>query len=282
MLRFVKMVSPAYDIYKRSGYPAGHPIANQDAANRIVTDMINDGLFVDFVERLIQIDSKGFMGRKYQLRGLDDMINGVIENGYTYDKMSGQFMENQQERISLNWGRLRNGDEKQLTVLRLDVVGNSALVKEHPRANVEKAFRDLREITAKAVVSRYGRLWSWEGDGALAAFMFGDKDRMAVFSGMEILHELFLYNRLRNPLTSPIKVRIGVHAGPVRYFSNINDSMKGETIRQALHLESITAPNTLAISRNLFMAFGHTMLSILSEEKNSGAFPYRQYSAGVA
>jgi class 3 adenylate cyclase len=277
MIRFVRMVSPDYDINKRSGYPTGVPIPAHDAANRIVMDMIRKGLYVDFVEHLIRIDSEGFMGRSYDLRGLDDVIGGIIEHGYSYDKTTGQFMENQQERISQNWGRLKGGDERQMTVLRLDIAGNSALVKNNPRNSIEKAYKDMRDIVANAVVSRLGRLWSWEGDGALAAFMFGSKDKLAIFAGMEILHELFLYNRLGSRLSSPIKLRIGINAGPVLYSHNMTDCLKGDTIKKAVELESKTEPNSLAISRNLFMSLGQAVLNIFSEEKNSGSVYFRQY-----
>jgi class 3 adenylate cyclase len=281
MIRFVRMVSPDYDIYKRSGYPKDIPVPAQDAASCIVADMIREGLYVDFVEHLIRIDNEGFMGRRYDLRGLDDVISGIIGHGYSYDKTTGQFMENQQERISLNWGRLKGGDEHQMTVLRLDIARNSALVKENPRSVIEKAYKDMREIITNAVVSRLGRLWSWEGDGALAAFVFGSKDKLAIFAGMEILHELFLYNRIGNPLSSPIEVRIGINAGPVLYSHNMTDCLKGETIKKALELESKTDPNSLAISRNLFMSLGQALLNAFGGEKNSGSMSFRQYQVGL-
>jgi class 3 adenylate cyclase len=281
MIRFVRMVSPNYDIYKRSGYPANTPIPAHDAANRIVVDTIREGLYVDFVEHLIQIDNKGFMGRKYALRGLDDVIGGIIEHGYSYDKTTGQFMENPQERISLNWGRLKGGDERQMTVLRLDIAGNSALVKNNPRNSIEKAYKDMRNIITNAVVSRLGRLWSWEGDGALAAFMFGSKDRLAIFAGMEILHELFLYNKLDSPLSSPIKVRIGINAGPVLYSHNMTDCLKSDTIKKAVELESKTDPNSLAISRNLVMSLSQAVLNIFGGEKSSGSVNFRQYQVNL-
>jgi class 3 adenylate cyclase len=281
MIRFVRMVSPDYDIYKRSGYPKDSPIPTQDAASRIVIDMIRDGRYVDFVEHLIQIDSGGFMGRRYDLRGLDDVIGGIIEHGYNYDKATGQFMENQKERISLNWGRLKGGDERHMTLLRLDIAGNSVLVKENPGNSIEKAYRDMRVIVTNAVVSRLGRLWSWEGDGALAAFMFGNKDKLAIFAGMEILHELFIYNKTGNPLNSPIRVRIGLNAGPVRYSHNMTDCLKGDAIKKVVELESKTAPNSLAISRNLFMSLGQAMLSVFAAEQSSGSVHFRQYQANL-
>ena len=39
------------------------------------------------------------------------------------------------------------------------------------------------------------------------------KERSAVLAGMEILNELFFFNRARNPLDSPLRVRIAAHSG---------------------------------------------------------------------
>ena len=207
MIRFTEMVNPDYDIYKRTGYPKGHPIASNDAASRIVVDMIQDGYYVDFVEMLIKLDSQGYMGHRYAMRGLDDVLSDVIQAGYSYDKTTAQFFENQKERITRNWGRLYEGDERHMAVLRLDIAGNSILVKENQKQLIDKAYGDLRKIVTKAVVSRLGRLWTWEGDGALGVFMLGNFTRMAICAGMEILNEMFLYNKIGNPLNAEIKLR---------------------------------------------------------------------------
>jgi class 3 adenylate cyclase len=257
------------------------PISNQSAAQRIVADMIQDGFYIDFVETLLQIDSKGYMGRRYAMKGLNDVITGLIDEGYSFDKVSGQFLENQRERISINWGRLKEGDERKMTVLRLDIAGNSGLVKNNPRAKIEQAYNDLRNIVSRAVTSRLGRLWSWEGDGALAAFLFGSMEKTVVYTGMEIIHELFFYNRLRNPLNSPINLRLGAHIGQVRYSDNEIERMKNETAKEATVLEALAAINTLSVSYNLYITMDQHTLDLFSAEKNSRGRKYRQYKLGT-
>lgn len=278
MIRFVKMVDPDYDIYKRSGYPQDHPIPSQDAAARIVSDMIQGGCYIDFVELLIEVDRSGYMGRRYELRGLDDVVGDIIQAGFSYDKTTRQFFENQRERISRNWGRLVDGNERQMAVLRLDIAGNSILVKENPRNRIEKAYGDLRTIVTKAVVSRLGRLWSWEGDGALGVFMLGDYNRMIVLAGIEILNEMFLYNKTANPLNSELKIRISAHSGPVVYYVNEAECLKSDTIKKAVTLESKAAvPNSLVISESLAVTREQILLDIFSTEKNSPSGKYRLY-----
>jgi class 3 adenylate cyclase len=282
MIRFAQLVCPGYNIYRRLGLTEGMPVSNQNAAQRIVIDMIQDGFYVEFVEALIRIDAEGYMGRRYALRGLTDVVSGLIQTGYNFDKISGRFFENQNERITANWGRLQEGDERRMTALRLDIVGNSVLVKENPREKINKAYKDLRAIVERAVIKRLGRLWSWEGDGALGVFMLGSIEKMAVYAGMEILHELFFYNRLDNPLGSPIAVRIAVHIGVVLYSGNVVERLKSETIKQAVALESkAAAANSMAVSYNLFMSMDQSTMDLFTPEKIQAGIKFRLYSVGV-
>jgi class 3 adenylate cyclase len=278
MVRFAKMAYPGYDIYKSSGYPKGTPISSQDAANRIVTDMLQDGYYIDFIETLIRVDNSGYMGRRYAFRGLDDVISDVIQAGYSYDNETKQFFEDQSQQITRNWGRLIEGDERQMAVLRLDVVGNTILVKENPKSLIDKAYGDLRKIVSDAVVSRLGRLWIWEGDGSLCAFMLGNYSRMAIFAGMDILNEMFLYNKMKNPLNSIIKLRISVHSGDFLYSENDIKCLKNDIVLKATTLESKAAiPNSLVISESLAVSQDQSLLNIFSDVKAVSSDKYRIY-----
>jgi hypothetical protein len=283
MIRFAQIASPQYDIYKNSGIPEGIPISNQNAATMIVTDLIEENRIIDFVEALIEIDLHGYMGRRYELRGLNDVVTSIVDAGYVYDSATGQFFENQSERISQNWGRLREDDEKIMAVLRLDIVGNSSLVKQNPSTSIKKAYDALREIVTKAVVSRLGRLWSWEGDGALGVFLFGHKEKAAVYAAMEILHELFFYNKLENPLNKDINVRIAVHLGPIRYSNNSMERLKNETIKEAVRHESESIPsNTVGVSWNVYLSVDKSIQDLLYlPGKRASENAVRLYQVGV-
>jgi len=278
MVRFAGMAYPDYDIYESSGYPRGYPISSQDAADRIVADMIQDGYYVDFIETLAKIGAKGFMGRPYIFKDFDDVIDDVIEAGYSYDEETYQFFEDQSQQISRNWGRLLEGDERQMAVLRLDIAGNSILVKENPKPLIDKAYNDLREIVSNAVVSRFGRLWIWEGDGSLGVFMVGNYSRMAILAGIDIINEMFIYNKMRNPLNSVIKLRISVHSGDLIYSENDIKCLKAETVRKATSLESKAAvPNSLVISESLALSQDQSILNLFSNAKSVSSEKYRIY-----
>lgn len=279
MVRFVRLMDPEYDVYQRSGIPRNIPITNQTAAEQIVQDIVDEGRFIDFVEVLVKIDAEGYMGRTYPIKGLVNVLKILIQEGFIFDHSTGQFFENANERTSPDWGRLRDGDERQAAVLRLDVVANSALVKRNDAANVEKAYADLRSIVYKAVVSRFGRVWSWEGDGALAAFLFGPKERASVLAGMEILNELFFWNRLASPLSEPLRVRLAVHGGPIRYRDSLMELLKNDTLKDVEQIEARATPcNTLSASSNLFLSIDRAIHERFGPEKLVRSFSVRQYA----
>jgi len=268
MVRFAGIAYPGYDIYVSSGFPRGIPIPSQDAANRIVLDMIEDGYYVDFVELLIQIDSVGHMGRIYPLRDLDYVVDDVLQAGYSFDKTTGQFFEDQSRQITNNWGRLLENDERQMAVLRLDIAGNTILVKENPKELIDKAYGDIRNIVTEAVVSRLGRLWSWEGDGALGVFMLSDYSRIAIFAGMDIINRMYLFNKMDNPLNSNVNLRLAIHSGSVIYSENELKYSKADVIKIAKTLEAKAAiPNSLVISDGVARSQDQSVLNIFSDTK---------------
>jgi class 3 adenylate cyclase len=282
---FARMADPDYDLHKSYGFSKGHPIGIHEAADRIVGDMVQNGFYIDFVEALIRVDSRGYMGRTIAFRGLDDVIGDMIQAGYNFDKATGLFFEDQSQQVTRNWGRLLEGDERQMAVMRLDIVGNSILVKENPKPLIDKTYSNLRKIVNNAVVSRLGRLWTWEGDGALGVFMFDDYSRLAVFAAMEILNEMFLFNKTENPLNSNIRLRIAVHSGLLAYSDNETKCLKADTVQKAVTLESKAAvPNSLVISESLAMAQEQGLHDIFSNAKvvPNSTDKYRIYQVSQA
>jgi class 3 adenylate cyclase len=268
MNRFAKMTNPDYDLYKSFGFSKGHPIGIHEAADRIVGDMVQNGNYMNFVETLVKVDSKGYMGHRFAFRGLDDVIGDVLQTGFNFDKTTGIFFEDQSKYITRNWGRLMEGDERPVAVMRLDIVGNSLLVKNNPKQLVDRAYSDLRKIVTDAVVSRLGRVWIWEGDGVLGAFMLGNYSSMAIFAAMDIMGEMFLYNKTENQLKSGINLRIAVHSGDITYTENETKISKADTVKTAVKLESKAAvSNSLVISESLAMSQDQSLLDIFSDVK---------------
>jgi class 3 adenylate cyclase len=208
-----------------------------------------------------------------------DIINGVIDLGYVYDPENDMFTENSAQRRTRNWGTLRQGQEYTITFLRVDIAGNSELVRMNSEEKINTAYGRFREIVQSAVDRRDGRIWSWDGDGGLAAFFRGHKHQHAVLAGMEIIHELFLYNRTANPLPEPLKVRIAAHSGPFEYTTDEEALQDSETVARVVEIEEqLCAPSAMTISEVVKMMLDSVILGRLREFKDDSFKRYYSYA----
>ena len=156
----------------------------------------------------------------------------------------------------MGWGTLREGQSYEFALLRVDIAGNSELGAPIPRSVIAAVYGALRDLVTRIVEKRDGRIWSWEGDGGLAAFYFMDKTIQATLCGMEIVHELLLQNLLFPALPEPLRVKLAVHAGPCRFLASAKES-GGDTVRRVEMLESAyTAPGSLTVSPGVFTDLG--------------------------
>ena len=241
-----------YDLHRRTGFPSSVPIPNREAARQIVEDMIAEKQFLPFISLLIDVNRSGFVGRRYRIPRMQEILAEVTEEGYSYDAEARAFVENAVQRRTKDWGVLLDGTSYALCFLVLDIVGNSELVRRYGSDEVTRLYTDVRRVMRRVVEKRDGRLWLWEGDGGLAAFYIGDINVAAVHSGMEILHELFLYNRLWSPLDELIEVRLGIHGGQVEYHEQIG-AIESPVLAKAERIESeVAVPDNLAVSPSVY------------------------------
>jgi len=279
VVRIARTMIPGYNIHERSGIPENIPITVQTAAEQTVRDIVETGRYLQLIEFLIVMDSGGYMGREYPLLHLGELVKAIHAEGYRYDRATGLFMEDAKDKVSVNWGRLADGEERQFALLRLDIVHNSILVKENDKERIDAAYAELRSVVSRAVNSRMGRVWLWEGDGCLCGFLFGKKERSAILAGMEILHELYFFNRLFNPLSAPLQVRIAAHGGPLRYTADPDALKKAESIREVTDIESrYTAADNLCVSANLFLSMDRVIQDRFRPEKALGGMKLRHYA----
>ena len=248
MTHVAREIFPAYDIHERTGFPPSMSIPNLDVASQIVTDVLASGKFLSFVRLLISAQDDGIMGKRYPISFLREIIKGTYDLGFVFDSVNGLFTENPSVRRSRNWGALEEGVEYPFAFLAIDIAGNSRLVKSYPKTAVDKTYADLRKLVSDSIDRRNGRIWNWEGDGGLVAFFFGEKHTSAVLSAMEIINELFIYNRTSRVLDEPLVVRVGVHGGSCEYSANMEHLHNLDTIAETYNMESVAKPNSVTIS----------------------------------
>lgn len=256
MVRLARRVVPDYDIHERTGFQRSMPIPSLDVAGQIARDLGAGIPLLRFVETLIEVDGSGFMGSRVRVRQLEPLIREVETLGYAWDESTRLFMETDEAARTRAWSFLQEGEVHELSFLKVDVVASSKLVRSHSRAKIDRAYQDLQRIVVAAVYRRNGRVWHWEGDGGVLAFLFGDKNVQAALAGMEIILELFLYNTFRCTLSSPLSVRVAVHTGPCPYHESFN-RIQSDTLRRLGIIESrFTRPDSVTLSPGVYSDLG--------------------------
>lgn len=140
--------------------------------------------------------------------------------------------------------------------IAIDIVGHSILVKENPYEVFERIFDAFGDLVEKHVRINKGRLWSWAGDGGLAAFYEGKnisaKVKDAIQASFSILSSLENFNKkYAFPTNDKIKVRIAVHSGYARYRKSVA-RIHSKDINFVCHLEHrCTHPNSISISEEV-------------------------------
>jgi len=265
--RIAKDVMGAYDLHGRTGFRDSIPISGQIAASAVVDDAAERGRFLLLVERMAQIDRDGFMGRPYKIPILRDLFKAIQAEGYVWDEGTRHFMENPSMRRTPNWGRLIENEEYRFSLLRLDIVKNSRLVKQHGEEAARLMYGELRDRFARCVEHRHGRVWKWEGDGGMAAFHYGHGPTSAALAGIAFIHELYFFNRTANTLGEPISVRIAAHSGPLLYSASAAEVSKQETAKELVEIESRkTPPDALCLSTVLSQTLDRVILDRFEED----------------
>jgi class 3 adenylate cyclase len=256
MEKVARTVIPDYDVHERSGFPPNIPMPRADAARHILKDITREGYFLKLIEALIEVTSHGDMGREIRIPLLARIVSEVEGQGYSYSREKGVFIEAGAGAHTMGWGTLREGRSYEFALLRVDIAGNSVLVRRYPKTLIDSVYGTLRDLVTRMVEKRDGRVWGWEGDGGLAAFYFMDKTIQATLCGMEIVHELLIQNLFSEAMPEPLRVRLAVHAGPCRFMASAKEA-GGDTIRRVEMLESAyTAPGSLTVSPGVYTDLG--------------------------
>ena len=112
--------------------------------------------------------------------------------------------------------RSSEAERRQLTVMFADLVGSTNLAGQLDPEDLRAVVRAYQQTSAE-VIERYGgHIAQYLGDGLLVYFGYPaaheDDGARAVRTGLEILTAL---QSLNAQLSTPVRVRIGIHTGPV-------------------------------------------------------------------
>ena len=154
--------------------------------------------------------------------------------------------------------QLPEAERRQLTVLFCDLVGSTALSAQLDPEELREVVRAYQDTCAKVIARFEGYIAQYLGDGLLVYFGYPlaheDDAQRAVRAGLGMVEAIGQLNsRLREERGVHLAVRLGIHTGLV-VVGEVGSGPRqeqlalGETPNLAARLQSIAAPNTLAIS----------------------------------
>ncbi|MCX7786429.1 MAG: adenylate/guanylate cyclase domain-containing protein [Spirochaetes bacterium] len=252
------LVDKKYDHYILSGTERHITISSRKAA-LILCDTIGsdrNGGLLRLIQFVTGLDGKLFLNRTVELQRLESFLTSMTRYGYQYDYKTGKIVPASKDTARLkNWGALRDDKTYDCTVMSIDIVRNSELVRTHGQKLMEKLYFKFTSFLDHLMEHYDGRIWNWAGDGGLLALTFKGHETRAVLCALDIQRSLIVFQLSPEyPLPEDFALRIGLDSGKVK-FNMDTGKIVSDVINYAAHLEKQWAkPGCVAISDTVFEA----------------------------
>jgi class 3 adenylate cyclase len=166
------------------------------------------------------------------------------------------------EKILAQRGKIE-GERKQVTVMFCDMRGFTPLSEKLGHEAMYSIMDEVFEILIHRVIDYGGTVNKMTGDGIMALFgapiALEDAPQRAIRSALSIQREMArVSNRIKSESgIRPIRMRIGIHTGPVVVGTLGNDlrvefTAVGETVNLASRMEGLAEPGTVYITEDTF------------------------------
>ena len=152
------------------------------------------------------------------------------------------------------------GERKQVTVMFCDMEGFTLLVERLGPEEAYSIMDEVYEILIHKVHDFEGTVNEMTGDGIMALFgapiALEDAPQRALWSALSIHREIAKFNDQKKG-TMPIKMRIGIHTGPVVVGTLGNDlrvefKAVGDTVNLASRMEGLAESGTTYVTKQTF------------------------------
>ena len=179
------------------------------------------------------------------------------------DKIQRYLPKGLTEKILAQRGKIE-GERKQVTVMFCDMEGFTPLVEQLGPEEAYGIMDKVYEILIHKVHDYEGTVNEMTGDGIMALFgapiALEDAPQRAVRSALAVHREMAKFNdKLKQERKSipPLKMRIGVHTGPVVVGTLGNDlrvefKAVGDTVNLASRMEGLAEPGTTYVTEDTF------------------------------
>ena len=175
------------------------------------------------------------------------------------DKIQRYLPEGLTEKILSQRGKIE-GERKQVTVMFCDMEGFTPMVEKLGSEKAYSVMDEVYEILIHKVHDFEGTVNEMTGDGIMALFgapiALEDAPQRALRSALAVHTEIARFNGKKEGI-DPIKIRIGVHTGPVvvgTLGNNLRVEFKavGDTVNLASRMEGLAEPCSTYVTQDTF------------------------------
>lgn len=261
-----KMLNKKFDIYALADRTAVQTMGLRSAATVLVEFMESCNKTDDLIKLLAELDNNQVLGRTLQLDGFDYFLQQMTLSGYFYDFSKRKVLPIKKDPSELqNWGALKDGKLYPVSIISVDIVSNSELVKKYGAKTMKKVYTNLWNFLKRSLSHTDGRIWTWAGDGGILAFSFKNHVERSVRFAIEVQRTISLFNMEKNnPIDDPIHLRLGIHTGKLTYH-NDTGQIVSEVINLAAHLEKQkTEAGGISITNDVYKAINPKIQSIFN------------------
>lgn len=179
------------------------------------------------------------------------------------DKIQRYLPKGLSEKILSRKNRIE-GERKYVTVMFCDMSGFTALSENLGTEGVYKVMDHIYEILIHKVHDYDGTVNEFTGDGIMALFgapiALEDAPQRAIRAAYTIHREITRFSdklERNKEVIKPIKMRIGIHSGPVVVGTLGNDlrvefKAVGDTVNLASRMEGLSEPGTIYVTEETF------------------------------
>jgi class 3 adenylate cyclase len=259
-----RLVLGCFDSNEAAGQRNHISLSARKCAGLLVEQCEQRDEMAALLKLVVEVDEGMVHGRAVHVEGLEEFLGKLIRTGIRYDFKTRKVVAAQRDpQDMVNWGCLKDGREYELTVISLDIAGNSALVRRLGARRMEKLYYNLWSFLREKVAAVDGRIWSWAGDGGIIAFALRDHAMRAVRFAVEVQSAVPVFNLSASASTdTDIALRLGIDAGKVK-FSIETGKIVSDVINFAAHLEKkSTRPGGVSVSRAVYDSLPERMASL--------------------
>jgi class 3 adenylate cyclase len=259
-----KLILKCFDSNQAAGTKNNISLSSRKSARLLVDCCEQDRQIPSLIKLVVELDEGVIHGRQVKIEGLEIFLNKLIRTGIHYDFKTGKVVSSCHDSADLtNWGCLKEGKIYDITIVSVDIMGNSALVRKYGQSRMEKLYFRLWSFLKDKLSGLDGRIWSWAGDGGIIAFSFKDNIQRAVRFAIEVQSTVPVFNlTCPDRLPADIALRFGIDTGKIRFLTETGKIIS-DVINGASHLEKkACTPGSVSISRAVRDSLSSKMASI--------------------